>query len=224
MARRPTPYYDDGMVTIYHGDCLRMPWLFAAADVLVTDPPYGIGWTTTGFNQWTGGRTPDVEGIANDGDTRVRDEVLNVWGGVRPALMFGAPMLAPPQGTKQVLVWHKHLPGGFAGAVAGWFRNWEAIYVLGRWGTMPAKRDSIIRLSEHQQSSTNETKHPHAKPVALMRELLTTCPPGVILDPFMGSGSTLRAAKDLGRRVIGVELDERHCEMAVRRLGQEVLF
>ncbi|MGH9252244.1 MAG: DNA methyltransferase, partial [Acidimicrobiales bacterium] len=70
-----------------------------------------------------------------------------------------------------------------------------------------------------------ETRHhPVEKPVGLMRHLIFHCPPlAEVVDPFMGSGTTLRAAKDCGRRAIGVEIEERYCEIAARRLGQEVL-
>lgn len=123
-----------------------------------------------------------------------------------------------------MLVFHKGDTQGVIGAVHGYRRDVEPIYLCGPWPLRTVEWSSVVR--SHRGSWNDElaaTGHPHTKPRDLIMTLITRCPPGVIADPFMGSGTTLRAAKDLGRQAIGVELDERYCEIAARRMGQEVL-
>ena len=219
------PYYSDDKVTLYHGDCLEYPEWWTGADVLVTDPPYGIGWklSLSGYllRGYKRGIDPNHDGIANDEDPRVRDGALEAWGAVRPALVFGSPRLAPPDGTKHVLTWRKPLDSGVIGSALPWRRDTENVYVLGKWpmskGTASSVLDGPLGMRAYVDGS-----HPHAKPVGVMEALIAKCPPGTIADPFAGSGSTLVAAKALGRKAIGVELEERYCEIAARRLSQEV--
>jgi len=215
------PYYADDLVQLFLGDCRTVAgWL--TADVLVTDPPYGRGWR----QGLLPGHTRTAGGIAGDEDTGIRDAALALWGD-RMAVAFGDLMLSPPSGTRQVLVYRKPRLSGMTGTTAGWQRNAEAIYLLGPWPSGWGGRDSIVSTGSQAASGANGMArrygHPHAKPVDVMETLISACPPGVIADPFAGSGSTLVAARNLGRQAIGVEIDEAYCEKAALRLSQAVL-
>ena len=226
-------YYSDDYVTLYHGDCLEHPEWWTGADVLVTDPPYGIGWS---HNPISPGRNfgkyySDLNRpIAGDNNAATRDAALALWAG-RPAFVFGSLLLAPPQGTKLVAIYLKPKNAGSRMCFAGIRRDAEAIYVLGFKVAGAAGRSSIFQTAADRVSGGKNGErnaglvqrygHPHAKPLDVMEELISLSP-GTIADPFAGSGSTLVAAKALGRRAIGVELEGRYCEIAARRLSQEV--
>lgn len=228
-----TPYYADDSVTLWHGDCREITdWL--TADVLVTDPPYGRDWKQgetrrRSIRGLTGKRDASDRraGIAGDKDTTTRDAALNVWGRPRPALVFGDPMLAPPQDTRMVGFYRKPANAGSKGTFGGFRRDVEAFYLIGSWPAGLGGRSSVVATVTPSQGNPSSPQgrygHSHAKPVDVMEQLIAACPPGVIADPFAGSVSALVAARNLGRRAIGVELDERHCETIARRLAQDCL-
>lgn len=219
-----TLYYQDDSVTLYHGDCRDVTgWL--TADVLVTDPPYGGDWHQQAYRGTTrlkSERTKHHTGIANDDDTAVRDWILAAFA-PKPGLIFGSPLVALPQGCHAVLVWQKPADSGLFGNTGPWRRDWEAVHVVGTWKREPAVRSSVLRAAAGSHRQYAQGVHPHAKPLDLMAALVDACPLGTIADPAAGSGSTLVAAKALGRHAVGVELDERYCELAARRLAQGVL-
>lgn len=201
-----TPYYEDSDVVIYHGDAAEIVG-HVSADVLVTDPPYGMAYNSG----W------QSRPIANDRDTSMRDAVLRHWGD-RPALVFGRWDCPHPEQAKMMLTWDKGDWPGMGDLALPWGPSTEEIYVIGN-GFIGKRGGSIVRFDR----LTGNIIHPNEKPLGLIKTLLTKCPPGTILDPFMGSGTTLRAAKDLGRKAIGIEIEEKYCQIAVNRLRQEVL-
>lgn len=216
------PYYQYGGIAIYHGDCRDILYDLAissvGAEVLVTDPPYGIDYST-GMD----GRHSKTK-VEGDSSAEVRDEVLAFWGD-QPALVFGSWRIPHPAGTKMLLIWEKGEHTGMGDLALPWKPNHEEIYVLG--SGFCGKRDgSVLRhLAVAGCVGTRTSRfHPTEKPLSLMTALISKCPENwVILDPFMGSGTTLVAAKLLGRQAIGIEIEERYCEIAASRLAQEVL-
>lgn len=227
-----TPYYEDDLVQLYHGDCREVTaWL--EADVLVTDPPYGMGYESHAAKKYaqrarSGSITITVTG---DKTTELRDGMLERWGDDRPALVFGTWRVYKPLGVLTTLVWDKGDSPGMGQLDVPWGNSHEEVYVLGAVGGESGWRRgasgrmaSVIRVNGLASRHPDRNGHPTPKPVGLLERLILECPPGVIADPFAGSGTTLLAAKNLGRRAIGVELEERYCEIAAKRLAQDTLF
>ena len=118
-----------------------------------------------------------------------------------------------------LLVWDTLGALGMGDLSIPWKPSHQEIYVIGR-GFSGRRTSDVLSFHPTQSTALRGKVHPHEKPVALMKELAGKCPEGTILDPFMGSGTTLRAAKDLNRKAIGIELEERYCEIAAKRMSQ----
>src|SRR5699024_584640 len=183
-----SPYYQDDHVTLYHGDCLEITeWL--QADVLVTDPPYGGGFRSR--HGWRKGETEKIR-VTGDKSTVIRDSALELWG-TRPALVFGFWRRPIPPMTKQMIIWDKRGGNGFSGDYTmPWADATEQVYVLGK-GWTGKRVPAIYSIPSLHSASPERYGHPTPKPVSLMEALLEKSPPGVIADPFAGTGSTLVA-------------------------------
>jgi len=213
------PYYQDGAVTIYHGDCLELLDSLQV-DALVTDPPYGIGLENHGAGKH---RRADAFTIIGDDDGAATLSVLK-WAEALGlvTVVFASPKKPWPGAWRNILAWDKGgAVGGGGDPATCWKQTWELVQIA-RNGPLKGGRDEgvIRRLMTPQQSQL----HPAQKPISLMAYLIDKATYGTVLDPFMGSGTTLVAAKALGRHAVGIEIEERHCETAVKRLRQESLM
>jgi DNA modification methylase len=210
------PYYEENGVTIYHGDCREVVPSISGVELLLTDPPYGVNHNTR-YSRFSGGK--GFAHLRNDhapvyGDASPFDPAE--WLGYPRVVLFGANCYSDKLPLGTWFVWDKRTTAGgtiLSDAEVAWFSRGHGIYIFNHcWS-------GFARASE-----TGEHYHPTQKPVALMRWCIERAGgDGLILDPYMGSGSTLRAAKDAGRKAIGIEVDERYCEVAANRLRQEVL-
>lgn len=217
------PYYDDGQIVIYHGDA-RDVIDGLDFDVLVTDPPYGVEFNGKA-TKWTKARG----GYASHDDTPeyISDVVIPLINGV---LARGKAAVVTPGIRNMFRYPEPHSVGTIfypSGAGSGpWgFICSQPIFYYGADPYLAAGLGS--RPDSFSSTEAAEPNgHPCPKPIKTMRWLVmkASLDGQTVLDPFMGSGTTLRAAKDLGRRAVGIEINEEYCEIAVKRLAQGVLL
>jgi DNA modification methylase len=206
----PAPYYQDESCTIYLAHCLEILPHLPPADLVLTDPPYGIGKDGQEASSGIHGGRKAYEFLGWDGE-RPTDSTMNevllaaeqhiIWGGNYFADYFTPQM--------KWLVWDKGQRINQSDGELAWTSLGGALRIC-----------TLNRV----ELMLDGAEHPTQKPVALMKWCLNLVPHAMhILDPFMGSGTTLVAAKQLGRKAIGIEIEQSYAEIAARRLAQEVI-
>ena len=210
------PYYDRDGITIYNADCRKVLPFLEPFDLLLTDPPYGIG-ESTGKNRNSSNMATTRDYGSSDWDLAPpRNHMLEAMiDQCRTAIIFGGNYFALPP-SRCWLVWDKDNTGMRADAELAWTNRDAAVRLFQwRWNGM---------LQEHSGDKKEPRVHPTQKPLALMKWCLGLVPDAKsVLDPFMGSGTTLVAAKQLGLRAVGIEINADYCAKAVERLRQNVL-
>ena len=201
------PYYSESGITIYHGDCREVLPSLGRFDLLLTDPPYGVlSESGSAATRRSGGNKDDgriVWDVAPDGEflslVLASADAQMVWGGCHLSL--------PP--TLGYLVWDKQIDGLNFGEVEYCWTNLKFAPRVFRYRAVGVDGGKL---------------HPTQKPEQLMIWCMRFAPKAqTVIDPFMGSGTTLVAAKRLGRKAIGIELEEKYCEIAAKRLAQGAL-
>lgn len=203
-----TPYFSENGITIYHGDCREILPSISAGSVVVTDQPYGTGWARGGGKQgeFIAKRERPEWDVFDTGWVALARDAKRI-AAFTPCARLEEMTAAVDEPAILYYLKTNVRPGA---------KNIEPIVV----SPPPARKPWRI-----EAYNGDAPFHPCQKPNPVMCWLIgVTADHGdFIVDPFMGSGSTLRAAKDLGFRAVGIELDERYCEIAARRLGQGVL-
>jgi DNA modification methylase len=197
--RLPTPYYSEPGIVIYHADCRDILPLLPKVDLVLTDPPYGVGKKYASYEDTQENLSHLIASIFVAGKVIITPGVNNIHRYPQP---------------EWTLCWWK--PNAMVRSVVANANIWEPILVYGCGYVFG--RDGIEVCLTPQPID-----HPCPKPIKLFRWLLSKVTADLILDPFMGSGTTLVAAKQLGRCAIGIEISEDYCKIAVERLRQAVL-
>ena len=226
------PYYDHAGVTIYHGDCREvMRSAFHMVDALITDPPYGVGFD---YGNGAGDTVGEMRAVV--GPAIEYAETLVAKGGY-------CAVWQSPKHWRSWSEWFPRaerliaLPKRFVQIypnVPWWATDYALLWRIPKpdspaprfedWMPKP-NRDWFITDAPNFGAGRGSIKHPCPRPLDAAKYLVGcfSRPESVVLDPFCGSGTTLRAAKDLGRRAIGIEIEERYCEIAAKRCAQEVM-
>lgn len=241
------PYYSHAGVSIYHGDCREvMPLLAEPADLILTDPPYAVSLEGVTHQREKGQGARRLDFFKGDSDwpamVALWVEALKLaciqaaehasvyaWIGHR---QFGPTVetLEAAGYRTRFLVWEKLCPAPPPPG-AGWPSAAElCIYGYPAEGRRWTHKGSnappanVFRADSFRHGQPGKVDHPTQKPAAVVAPLIaaSSLPGDLVLDPFMGSGTTLRVAKDMGRRAIGIELEERYCELAAQCCAQEV--
>lgn len=206
------PYYQDDSVTIYHGDCRQIVPLLGKFDLVLTDPPYGMSFQSN---------HRAVKHMKIHGDESLPLELIemSIEAATRAAYVFCRwDNLNEMPKPKSVLAWVKN-NWSMGDLKHEHGRQWEACCFYPKSGHEFIKRIPDVIFSDR----TENNLHPTQKPEALMAQLIAANVGATILDPFAGSGTTGRAAKDLARKAVLIEREERYCEIAAKRMAQEVL-
>lgn len=230
VPESPKPYYEKDGITIYHGDCRAILPHIGKVDAVITDPPFFMpathyqsrvewqrSWSDTSVLGAFWSQVVDlcVAQIKQSG------HMLTFCNADSFAVFY--PEMYRRFDFLKSLVWDK----GHVGLGRVW-RNQHELVIAARWKDSVFIEDSKLRSDVMQFKATpsKDRTHPVEKPVSMLAWLLEPTVPdgGIVCDPFMGSGTTLRAAKDNGRRAIGIEGEERYCEGAAKRMDQGVLF
>lgn len=206
----PKPFYQDDWATIYNADCRDILPLLEPVDLVLTDPPYGINYDRNKKHRGV------VENNRVIGDDKAFDpQFLLSMGNL---ILWGANCYAsrlPDSFTW--LAWKKTFTDNNGGQTADMELAWTNC--IGR-----SRHFEYLWAGCYREGESGEYYHPTQKPIELMRWCIGLVKKAnSILDPFMGSGTTLRAAKDLGRKAIGIEIERRYCDIAIKRLQQECL-
>lgn len=213
----PKPYYRDERagIVIYNGDAQAIVPDLPPTDIVLTDPPYGMDYQSAWRTDWQ--RKEKIHGDKAFPkwifDVLHPNVAMFVW--CRWNNLYEIPE------PRSFIAWDKgnHSMGDLKHEFG---RRWEACaFYPGPKHEFKKRPADVIQAPRVPPSSL---VHPNEKPVEALTPLIDSHPGEVILDPFMGSGTTLRAAKDLGRKAIGIEIEEKYCEIAVKRLAQEVLL